>query len=125
MGLSIVPAELLRPGAVPRPGAIDVPWLEAMLHRAGHAVDIAGFDIRGIGTGQIGEAARIALRYNPTGRQGPATLVGKFSSENPTSLKVAENWRLRAGVHYWSALALATPSTLRATSRLVPVRVRR
>ncbi|MEV5002768.1 HtaA domain-containing protein [Nocardioides sp. LML1-1-1.1] len=33
--------------------------------------------------------------------------------------------RLRAGVHYWSAVALATPSTLRATSRLVPVRVRR
>lgn len=33
--------------------------------------------------------------------------------------------RLRAGVHYWSAIALATPSTLRATGRLVPVRVRR
>ncbi len=115
VGLSIVPAELLRPGAVPRPGAIDVPWLEAMLHRAGHAVDIAGFDIRGIGTGQIGEAARIALRYNPTGRQGPATLVGKFSSENPTSLKVAENWSLyEREVRFYHELAprvgVATPA---------------
>lgn len=115
MALSIVPSELLRPGRVPRPDSVDVPWLEAMLRRAGHVVDIAGFDICGIGTGQIGETARIALRYDPTGRQGPATLVAKFSSQDPTSLKVAEGWALyEREIRFYHELApragIATPA---------------
>lgn len=83
--------------------------------RAGHPVDIAGLEAKGIGTGQLGETARFTIRYVPGGRQGPATIVGKFASTDSTSLQIAAAWSLyEREVRFYHELAaharIATPA---------------
>ncbi|MCK9542744.1 MAG: ecdysteroid 22-kinase family protein [Novosphingobium sp.] len=81
-------------GKAPRPHEVDADWLEAMLARNSRAAKIAGVSAQGIGTGQIGEAARFTIDYAPGPDSGPRTIVGKFSSQDETSLAVAAAWSL-------------------------------
>lgn len=89
-----ISAGLVDAAAVPRPEAIDRAWLEAMLAGAGYAAHIADIDVTRIGTGQIGDTARFQIRYSENPHGAPATLIGKFSSTDPTSLEVARAWSL-------------------------------
>jgi hypothetical protein len=68
-----------------RPGAIDAPWLTAVLQQAGIDAEVKGFAARNVGTGQIGESVRFALDYARGGDDAPASLVGKFPSPGEQS----------------------------------------
>lgn len=104
--MSIAPPELIRPGKIPRPEAVDAPWVTDMLARAGVHADVAGVSVEPVGTGQIGETARLTLTYAPDGRIGPRTLIGKFASPDPTSLQVAQAWSLyEREVRFYHCLA--------------------
>lgn len=105
MTTAIAPMELA-PGVTPRPEEIDAHWLEAMLASAGFAVKIAEVRAEGIGTGQIGETCRFHLHYADNNAGAPDTLIGKFSSTDPTSLEVARAWSLYAReVRFYHELA--------------------
>jgi len=77
------------------PGKVDSAWLELQLGKAGllGQARIADFTWASIGTGQVGDTARFALRYDrPTA--APATLAGKFASADPTSRGTAASMQL-------------------------------
>ncbi|WP_179102053.1 phosphotransferase family protein [Sphingopyxis sp. KK2] len=106
MTSSIAPAGLVAAGAVPRPEQVDAAWIEALLLDAGYRVAIEALSVERIGTGQLGDTARFRLRYTPGGDPAPATLIGKFSSTDPTSLEVAAAWSLYAReVRFYRELA--------------------
>lgn len=68
------------------PEGVTPAWLSAAL--AGRGIDacVAGFDMETVGTGQLGETRRFHLRYAGSPPPGaPASVVGKFSSANPTA----------------------------------------
>ena len=65
------------------PGDVDAAWLTQVLQRAGHDVEVAGFERANVGTGQVGQNVRYSLRY--ARGTGPASVVGKFASEDPES----------------------------------------
>ena len=66
---------------------IDADWLTSVLTGAGRlppqarVVDVTR---QPCGTGQLGDAYRFKLTFDPPSA-GPATLVGKFASQDPTS----------------------------------------
>ena len=106
MSIAIAPAELVAARAVPRPEAVDAAWIEALLAKAGCRVTITSLDVARIGTGQLGDTARFCLTYAPGGDPAPATLIGKFSSTDPTSREVAAAWSLYAReVRFYHQLA--------------------
>lgn len=72
-----------RPGIVAEPEAIDAAWLTAVLRLKGIDADVASFTARDIGTGQVGRSVRFRLGY--ARGDGPASIVGKFASSDPTS----------------------------------------
>ena len=65
------------------PADVDAAWLTAVLRHAGHDVEIDGFEASNVGTGQVGQNVRFALRYGAG--EGPASIVGKFASDDPES----------------------------------------
>ena len=90
--MSIAPANLIGRNAVPRPNQMDCQWLNAVLGERGIG-EVAGLAVSPVGAGQLGETARLALRYAP-GAAGPATLIAKFASADAASLEVAQAWSL-------------------------------
>ena len=68
------------------PDDITPEWLTGRLHEAGvlQRGNVTGFRWEPIGTGQVGDSARISLSYDQAGG-GPATVAGKFPAANPTS----------------------------------------
>lgn len=68
------------------PDDITPEWLTDRLHKAGllQRGNVIGFRWEPIGTGQVGDSARISLNYDQAGA-GPATVAGKFPAANPTS----------------------------------------
>ncbi len=77
-----------------------------MLAGAGTRVAVASLSVERIGTGQLGDTARFCLSYAPGSDPAPATLIGKFSSTDPTSLEVAAAWSLYAReVRFYHELA--------------------
>ncbi len=106
MSIVLAPAGLVAACAVPRPEQVDAAWIEALLAKAGMRVAIASLDVQRIGTGQLGDTARFRLTYAPDSDPAPATLIGKFSSTDPTSLEVAAAWSLYAReVRFYHELA--------------------
>ncbi|MFZ4603540.1 MAG: phosphotransferase [Caulobacterales bacterium] len=67
------------------PGAIDAPWLEAVLAAGGVEARLASFTAQKVGTGQIGDCVRFTLAYQSAPPGAPATLVGKFPSSGEES----------------------------------------
>ncbi|MBL8649519.1 MAG: phosphotransferase [Sphingopyxis sp.] len=94
MTIALAPAELVAPHAIPRPEQVDAAWIEGLLAAAGYRVAVASLDVARIGTGQLGDTARFRLSYAPGSDPAPATLIGKFSSTDPTSREVAAAWSL-------------------------------
>lgn len=94
MSIAIAPAGLVTARAVPRPETVDAAWIEDLLAAGGSRVKIASLSVERIGTGQLGDTARFRLTYEPGSDPAPTTLIGKFSSTDPTSLEVAASWSL-------------------------------
>jgi phosphotransferase family enzyme len=77
-----------RPPLVADPDLVTPEWLTHVLRHAGAidaATKVSSFEASSIGTGQVGANVRYALSYDRTGPQGPATVVGKFSSRDEAS----------------------------------------
>jgi len=71
--------------SIPTPDDLTIDWFEHLLRRHGHhRVEIRSFDAEPIGTGQIGRCLRFRFDYAEDDG-APATLVGKFPSDDPTS----------------------------------------
>jgi len=103
---AIAPADLVAVDAVPRPETVDAAWIEALLADAGYRVAITSLAAERIGTGQLGDTARLRLVYSADSNAAPSTLIGKFSSTDPTSLEVAAAWSLYAReVRFYRELA--------------------
>lgn len=88
-------------------------WLTDQLHANGIEADVVGFDAQAVGTGQIGKCIRYTLRYAP-GRSGPATLIGKFPSDDETSRATGVALRnfikeVRFYQHLQGRLSIRTP----------------
>ncbi|HKI74861.1 MAG TPA: hypothetical protein VJ998_09470, partial [Pseudomonadales bacterium] len=63
------------------PSKITVAWLNEVLSRAGLPGKVADFEATSIGAGQVGQNIRFAL----DGIDVPASVVGKFPSDDPVS----------------------------------------
>jgi hypothetical protein len=77
-----VPAALLRHAA-----DVTTEWLTAALDGAGVLTPgsrVVSFETEAIGTGQMADTTRFALRYDEDG-SGPASVVGKFASADDLS----------------------------------------
>ncbi len=89
------------------PDAIGADWLTAQLRRSGAIGDGAVTAIRWepIGTGQVGDSARLHLTYDRAGA-GPATIAGKFPAEDAMSRGTAAAFGLYAKeVNFYRELA--------------------
>jgi len=73
----------MNPGIVAEPEAVTAAWLTAVLRHANIDADVGAFAARDIGTGQVGRSVRFTLDYRCG--DGPASIVGKFASSDPTS----------------------------------------
>lgn len=84
-------------GIPTHPDMIEVDWLTGRLRAAGQIDDerVIGFSWQAIGTGQVGDSARLTLQYDRAGR-GPATLAGKFPAADQTSRGTAAAFGLYA-----------------------------
>ncbi len=106
-----------RPGIVPEPENVAAGWLTRVLQFSGVGAEVANFTSREIGTGQVGRNVRFALEYSRG--TGPATIVGKFASQDPTSRAtgVAQNNYFKEVMFYNEVLptvAIRTPRPLYA-----------
>ncbi|MDZ7675646.1 MAG: phosphotransferase [Acidimicrobiales bacterium] len=70
---------------ISHPDDVTPEWLTTVLTRAGQLDGgrVASIDPTPVGTGQVGDSVRFGLTYE--GGSGPATVVGKFPSEDETS----------------------------------------
>ncbi|MBI1249904.1 MAG: phosphotransferase [Alphaproteobacteria bacterium] len=67
------------------PQDVDVEWLSLVLAEGGVDARVESFSAKKVGTGQIGDCVRFALRYGRAPDDAPATLVGKFPSSGAES----------------------------------------
>lgn len=84
--------------AIPsHPDKVEPDWLSERLREAGLLESGAVTAIRweAIGTGQVGDSARLHLSYDQAGA-GPATVAGKFPAADETSRATAGSFRLYA-----------------------------
>lgn len=89
---------------IPRPEAIDAPWLTAILADAGHAFDVRAISVTPVGTGQMGDTIRITVDYGT--RAGPPTLIGKFAAASADSRAIATHLGLyKREVEFYRTLA--------------------
>lgn len=79
------------------PDAITAGWLTERLRAAGQLArgEVVGLDWQPIGTGQVGDSARITLTYDIPGA-GPATIAGKFPAADAMSRQTAGAFGLYA-----------------------------
>lgn len=103
---AIAPTDRVTVGTVPRPEDVDAEWISAMLADAGYRVAVSSLAVERIGTGQLGDTARFRLTYTADSDPAPVTLIGKFSSTDPTSIEVASAWSLyKREVRFYRELA--------------------
>lgn len=99
-------------GPIPRPEDIDADWMTRMLHgqrRLPAGSRVVQVDTATCGTGQLGDSYRLSLRYEPDGA-GPATLVGKFTSKDPTSREFGRSsGYYRSEIRFYQQLAPRLP----------------
>ncbi len=65
------------------PKDITSEWLTEVLTYSGYDCRVADFSMANIGTGQVGQNIRFDLTYSQG--EGPASIVGKFASDDPVS----------------------------------------
>jgi hypothetical protein len=73
----------VEPSICPDPKNVTSEWLTSVLQFAGYDCLVADFQKQNVGTGQVGQNVRFALTYGSG--SGPASIVGKFASDNPAS----------------------------------------
>ena len=68
------------------PETIDAAWLTQQLQTAGYrGTEVERFSAQQVGTGQIGKCVRYQLEYAHADPGAPASLIGKFPSDDPAS----------------------------------------
>ena len=78
------------PGLVPDPLAIQPHWWNSLFEHLGLEGRVASLTAQPIGTGQIGANVRFTFTFEtPPTDATPATLVGKFPSDDPASIATA------------------------------------
>jgi hypothetical protein len=82
-------------------------WLTEQLRKAGHdQVTVEGYDARDVGTGQTGRSIRYALQLGGHSDGVPETLIGKFSSLDPTSKATSQEMKTyRTEVTFYERIA--------------------
>ncbi len=68
----------------PSSETVSPQWLTDVLRDNGIQATVQSFSAEQVGTGQIGKCIRYTLSYGP-GESGPASLIGKFPSDDPDS----------------------------------------
>lgn len=68
----------------PRAEDVSPRWLTTVLRGNGIDTEVKSFGAEPVGTGQIGKCIRYTLEYVGN-KAGPASLIGKFPSDDPTS----------------------------------------
>ncbi|XOV81447.1 MAG: phosphotransferase family protein [bacterium] len=69
---------------LPSSDTVSPQWLTKVLKDNHINATVTDFTAQGVGTGQIGKCVRYSLTYAP-GERGPASLIGKFPSDDPDS----------------------------------------
>lgn len=94
------------------PQALTPAWLTAALRSSGHLDPdgrVTGADVRPVGTGQMGAAVRLTLRYEGA-RDAPATLIAKLAASDETSRATARSLRAyEREVRFYQQLAPRLP----------------
>ena len=67
------------------PADVDADYLSEVLQHAGHDVRVSRFRAENVGTGQVGQNVRFSLEYDGSASDAPASIVGKFASDDPVS----------------------------------------
>jgi len=103
------------PQIVADPADVTPAWLTEVLEHSGVHATIAEFKASSVGTGQVGQNIRFELGYRAG--DGPASIVGKFASADPTSRStgVAQNNYLKEVRFYQElrpTLEVQTPEVL-------------
>jgi Phosphotransferase enzyme family len=75
---------------------IDSAWLTARLREAGalRQSRVTGFATQNVGNGLVGTSVRFSLQYDAAEPGAPASVVGKFPSDDPTSRQSGAGMRL-------------------------------
>lgn len=99
---------------------ITAEWLTQVLIRTGRTTAAKVVKVRRetCGTGQLGDSYRFTLTYDPPSA-GPATLVGKFASKDPTSREFgSRSGYYRSEIGFYTELAprldMSIPTALHA-----------
>jgi hypothetical protein len=75
-----------KPQIISDPAQVTPAWLGEVLRYAGAADgEVTGFDAKTVGTGQMGRNVRFTLQWRDAAPDAPATVVGKFPSDDPKS----------------------------------------
>ena len=75
-----------KPAIGARPQDITADYLTEILQYADIDASVESFTAGNVGTGQVGQNVRFELSYNsPVPTNAPATIVGKFTSDDPVS----------------------------------------
>lgn len=93
--------------AVVRYDAVDPEWLTEVLTGAGALTSgrVTHVQRETCGTGQLADSYRFALTYDPPGA-GPASVVGKFPSEDPISRAFGRDSQQYSNeIHFYQELA--------------------
>ena len=106
------------PAIISDPDRITAGWLTEVLRNAGFDGRVSGFSADSIGTGQVGENVRFALKGSG---DLPQTLVGKFPSPDPVSRQTGiqlQNYvrEVHFYQHLRSTVAIQTPEVLFAAA---------
>jgi hypothetical protein len=73
----------MKPTICNDPKKVTAEWLTSVLQFAGYDCEIKSFNSENTGTGQVGQNVRFRLNYS--NGNGPASVVGKFASDDPVS----------------------------------------
>jgi hypothetical protein len=75
-----------KPQIISDPTLVTPAWLGEVLRFAGVADgEIAGFEAKSVGTGQMGHNVRFSLEWRDAAPEWPKSVVGKFPSDDPKS----------------------------------------
>ena len=77
---------------IPTPDTVTSGWLTEQLRRGGHdTAEVVSFSMADVGTGQVGRCIRISMEMTAaTAVDVPRSLVGKFTSDDPTSRETSK-----------------------------------
>ena len=106
--------------SVPALEEVTAEWLTERLLAAGHSkAEVVGFSHTPVGTGQMGKCVRFALEYSQVCTDLPATIIGKFPSDDPLSRMTGAttgNYAREVGFyrHLQPRLTISTPAPYHA-----------